>query len=71
MVVSCQGCGHRLWAEEVPVADRFGSWSCFDDEERSVTYAEQVEWCPECGAWLNAHDLLAAHEKVPRSGAEH
>ena len=24
------------------MADRFGVWACFDDEERSDTYAEQV-----------------------------
>jgi hypothetical protein len=70
MVVSYQGCGHRLWAEEVPVADRFGAWACFDDQERSGTYAERVEWCPECGAWLNMHALLTADGKGLRGGAE-
>ena len=52
------------WAGEMPVADRFGVWACFDDEERSDTYTEQVGGCPGCGARLNAHALSAAHEKV-------
>jgi hypothetical protein len=52
------------------VADRFGVWACFDDEERGATYAEQVERCPECGVWLNAHALPATHEKALRGGAE-
>jgi hypothetical protein len=51
----------------VPVADRFGVWACFDDEEQSATYAEQVGRCPGCGAWLNADALLGAHGKA-RSG---
>ena len=64
MEVPCRECGHDLWAEEVPVADRFGVWACFDDEERSDTYTEQVGGCPGCGARLNAHALSATHEKV-------
>ena len=64
MEVPCRECGYDLWAEEVPVADRFGVWACFDDEERSDTYTEQVGGCPGCGARLNAHALSAAHEKV-------
>ena len=64
MEVSCRECGHGLWAEEVPVADRFGVWACFDDEERSGTYAEQVGRCPGCEARLNAEELLlVAHGK--------
>jgi len=62
--VRCPECGHDLWAEQMPVADRFGVWVCFDDEEQSDTYAEQVGRCPGCGAWLNAQALSAAHEKV-------
>ena len=61
MEVSCEECGHGLWAEEVPVADRFGVWACFDDEEQSDTYAERVGRCPGCGARLNARALSAAH----------
>ncbi len=64
MDVSCPECGHSLWAEEMPVADRFGVWACFDDEERSDTYAAQVGRCPGCDAWLNARVLSAAHDKV-------
>ena len=61
MVVACQECAHRLCAEEVRVEDRFGVWVCFDEEEQSDTYAEQVGKCPECGAWLNTDALLGAH----------
>jgi hypothetical protein len=61
MEVSCSECGHGLWAEEVPVADRFGVWACFDDEELSVTYTEQVGRCPGCGVGLNVNaDVLLA-----------
>ena len=67
MDVPCPNCGHGLWAEEVPVADRFGVWACFDDEEQSATYAEQVGRCPGCGVWLNADALLGAQGKA-RSG---
>jgi predicted AAA+ superfamily ATPase len=64
--VRCPECDHDLWAEQMPVADRFGVWVCFDDEEQSDTYAEQVGRCPGCGAWLNAQalSLSVAHEKV-------
>jgi hypothetical protein len=63
MEVSCEECGHGLWAEEVPVADRFGVWACFDDEERSDTYAERVGRCPGCSARLNAEELLVMYER--------
>jgi hypothetical protein len=42
MDVACPECGHGLRAEVMPVADRFRVWACFDDEERSATYAELV-----------------------------
>jgi hypothetical protein len=67
MEVSCKEYGHGLWAEEVPVADRFGVLACFDDEERSDTYAERVGRCPGCGCWLNSEVLLGACEEA-RSG---
>jgi hypothetical protein len=35
-------CWHSLREEELPVADRFGVWARFDDEERSATYAERA-----------------------------
>ncbi len=57
MDAMCQGCGHGLWVEEMPVADRFCVLACFDDEERSESYAERVGRCPECGAWLDARTL--------------
>ena len=41
------------------MADRFGVWVCFDDEELSVTYTEQVGRCPGCGVGLNVNaDVL-------------
>jgi hypothetical protein len=66
MNVTRPGCGHGLWAEEVPVADRFGVWACFDDEENSDTYAERVGRCPGCGAWVNAEELLVTYERRGR-----
>jgi hypothetical protein len=63
MEVSCTECGHGLWTEEVPVADRFGVWACFDDEELSDTYAEHVGRCPGCGGWLHAEMLVGAHDE--------
>ena len=63
MEVSCTECGHDLWTEEVSVADRFGVWACFDDEELSETYAEQVLRCPECTAGLNA-EVLEERERA-------
>jgi hypothetical protein len=62
--VSCPECGYGLWAEEVPVAGRFGVWVCFDDEEQSDTYAEHVERCPGCGTWLNVKVLLAMRKRM-------
>jgi hypothetical protein len=53
----CPKCGHCLWAERMPVADRFGVWAYFDDEEQSDTYSERVGRCPGCGAWLDARAL--------------
>jgi hypothetical protein len=50
MEESCQGCGNPLWAEDVPVGDRFRTRTCFGEEERSGTYAERVGRCPACGA---------------------
>jgi len=52
MEVSCPKCAHSLWAEKVFVADRFGVWAFFDDEQHSDTYAERVGLCPERGVWL-------------------
>jgi hypothetical protein len=52
MDVSCPKCSHRLWAEKVYGADRFGVWAFFAEEEQSDTYSERVGLCPECGAWL-------------------
>jgi hypothetical protein len=40
--VSCPECGHGGWTERVTVGDRYHAWACFDDEELSDTYAEQV-----------------------------
>jgi hypothetical protein len=62
MELCCEECGHGLWAEEVPVADRFGVLACFDDDENSDTYSERVGRCPGCGAWVNAKELLVTHE---------
>ena len=64
MEVSCRECGYDLWAEEIPEADRFRVWACFDDEEQSDTYTQQIGRYPGCGARLNAQALSAAHEKV-------
>ena len=61
MDVTCPECGHGLRAEELPVGDRFGVPACFDEEERSATYAERARRYPGQGAWLDADAPLAAH----------
>jgi hypothetical protein len=43
---------------------RFSMWACFDDEEQSDTYAEHVERCPGCGAWLSAEVVLAMRKRM-------
>jgi hypothetical protein len=63
MEVSCPECGHGLWTERVPVGDRYRAWTCFDDEEGSNTYAEQVLRCPGCAAGLNA-EVLEERERA-------
>lgn len=51
MLTWCEGCGHSLWSEarEAP-GIRLEMY--FDDDERSVTYAEHVTRCPNCGLSL-------------------
>ena len=56
-LLACE-CRHGLRTEESPVADRFRVWACFDDEERSATYAELV------GRYRSSAHVLAAHEEA-------
>jgi hypothetical protein len=48
----CKGCGHRLWSE-VRASGAFRFVAHFDADERSVTHAQHVPSCPECGGPLD------------------
>jgi hypothetical protein len=52
------GQAHELWAEFWWTEGRY-QWVFFDDEQRSETYAEQVENCPACGRRLERKNLLS------------
>ena len=52
MLTSCEGCGHRLWAE-VRAAGAFRFIAHFDDDKRSATYTEHAPGCPGCGTRLD------------------
>lgn len=54
-----KGAGTGCGSKRCPHSDRFCVLACFDDEERSESYAERVGRCPECGAWLDARALSA------------
>ena len=52
------GQAHELWAEFWWTEGRY-QWIFFDYEQRSETYAEQVENCPACGRRLERKNLLS------------
>jgi hypothetical protein len=52
------GQAHELWAEFWWTEGRY-QWIFFDDEQRSETYAEQVENYPACGRLLERKHLLS------------
>jgi hypothetical protein len=52
------GQAHELWGEFWWTEGRY-QWIFFDYEQRSETYAEQVENCPACGRRLERKNLLS------------
>ena len=64
VVVSCPECGHSLWAEACGVG-QFNLVVYFDDDERSVSYAEPITSCPTCHNWcaplVDAHSARGRH----------
>ena len=52
------GQAHELWGVFWWTEGRY-QWVFFDYEQRSETYAEQVENCPACGRRLERKNLLS------------
>ena len=60
MLNHCHECGHALWSE-VRRSGSFRFVVFFDDDKRSVTYAEPARSCPGCGTVITicAQELYA------------
>lgn len=71
MLTWCEKCGHSLWSE-VGEARGVRFLLYFDDDERSVMYAEHVTQCPNCGFSLveNALQAIASEARTPVGPAE-